>query len=181
MAETVARHERDDNIMPKVGERDLRGHTSSHHRGCGHSGAATSIAMSHACGLQVSELSAADARPRSDQPAPRSARQCRGGTGNPTSHRPSLLVADGTTRTDAVHLEPVLGEVRPMVLACMADGSSHLWRSQTATLWHIDAGSGAVHTIKIYATHPRTVIIASAKSWGASVGRLCPQSTTRCS
>src|SRR3974377_1603236 len=56
----------------------------------------------------------------------------------------SQLPADGNdaARIDAVHLEPVLGEVK-------ADGGNlhggrllSLWRSQTTTLWHIDAGSG---------------------------------------
>jgi hypothetical protein len=58
---------------------------------------------------------------------------------------------------DAVDLKPVFGEIQ-------TDGGNlhggrllSLWRSQTTMLWHTDAGSGAVHPIKIFGigTTPR--------------------------
>src|SRR6516225_7082231 len=49
---------------------------------------------------------------------------------------------DVSSRVDAVNLKPVFGEIETDSGNLHGGRLRSLWRSQTTTLWHIDAGSG---------------------------------------
>jgi hypothetical protein len=61
--------------------------------------------------------------------------------------RELLANNDFLGRVDPVNLEHVLGDIQPDRASLHLDGSPHVIRLATITLWHSMPGAGAVHHI----------------------------------